>query len=170
MMPRLKRPASLVGAAQVLNDALHDLHARAGLPSLRDLVRAIGHGVVSRSRVHEAFTGERVPDWGLLDLLVEQLALKVPGGPSPDDEVRRFHALWLTAVGQPETDHAEYKGPSTRIHALLVIVEWVNAPLLPFPATRRLQQLVDAALTNSGATEFLINRRNSTDGSAHPSR
>lgn len=100
-MPRHKRPASLVGAARVLNDTLHGLHARAGLPSLGDLVRSIGHGVVSRSRVHEAFAGERVPDWGLLELLVEQLALKVPGGPRPDDEVRRFHALWLTAARQP---------------------------------------------------------------------
>ncbi|WP_218577439.1 DUF4365 domain-containing protein [Phytohabitans rumicis] len=35
--------------------------------------------------------------WGLIELLVEELASRVPGGPETNDEVRRFHVLWLAA-------------------------------------------------------------------------
>ncbi|WP_158553881.1 hypothetical protein [Micromonospora deserti] len=100
-MAGLKRPGSLPDEARALNDALHDLHARAGRPSLTTMVRWIGAGVASRSRIHEAFISARVPDWGLLDVLVEQLANKVPAGPDPGDEVRRFYQLWLAATGHP---------------------------------------------------------------------
>jgi hypothetical protein len=154
-MPRLKRPESLVGAARALNDALHDLPARAGLPSLADLAQLMGNGVASRSRIHEAFVSGRLPSWGLVELLVEQLASKVPGGPNPDDEVRRFHQLWFAAAGQPVSDGGEQPSP-TITDALLLLVEWVNAPLLPFPATRRLRELVVTALAESGASELLI--------------
>ncbi|PZG02862.1 hypothetical protein [Micromonospora deserti] len=51
------------------------------------------------------------------------------------------------------------------LDALLVVVEWVNAPLLPFPATQRIRQLVDAALTDSASDTLVVNRRDSTDGS-----
>ncbi|MDG4764426.1 hypothetical protein O7632_09965 [Solwaraspora sp. WMMD406] len=162
-MAGFKRPGSLPNEARALNDALHDLHARAGRPSLTTMVSWIGAGVASRSRIHEAFISARVPDWGLLDVLVEQLADKVPAGPDSGDEVHRFHQLWLAATGHPATDSA-HPGPST-LDVLLVIAEWVNAPLLPFPATQRIRQLVDAALTDSAADTLVVNRRDSADGS-----
>ena len=99
-MPRLARARALTGDARVLNDALHELHEQAGLPSLSDMERMIGDGVASRSRIHEAFTQPRVPTWGLIELLVEQLAGKVPHGSSADIEVGRFHALWRAASRQ----------------------------------------------------------------------
>lgn len=96
-MARMKRPGPMTPAVAHFSTALHDLHESAGLPSLSDLERALGKGVASRSRIHEAFAEPRLPVWGLIELLVEELASRVPGGPETDDEVRRFHALWLAA-------------------------------------------------------------------------
>lgn len=100
-MPRLARPTQVTGDLRAFVDALHELHEQAGLPSLSDMARMIVVGVASRSRIHEAFSRPRLPSWPLIELLVEQLAGRVPGGPTPPDEVSRFHRLWLAASKQP---------------------------------------------------------------------
>jgi hypothetical protein len=86
------------GPRKRLNDELHALHRRAGLPSVREMAREIGKGVASPSRVHDVFTKPRLPSWGLVELLVEHLAGRVPGGRPKQEEVKRFHALWETAA------------------------------------------------------------------------
>ncbi|WSQ06333.1 hypothetical protein OG604_50760 [Streptomyces sp. NBC_01231] len=64
---------------------------------MRDLSRALGDGVASSSRIHDAFTKPRLPAWGLVEVLVEHLASKAPGiGVSA--EVKRFHGLWDAAA------------------------------------------------------------------------
>ncbi|MEU8851963.1 hypothetical protein AB0C70_38365 [Streptomyces sp. NPDC048564] len=65
---------------------------------MRELARSIGAEVASPSRVHDAFTNPRLPSWGLVELLVEVLARRVPGGPSTGEEVQRFHRLWDAAA------------------------------------------------------------------------
>lgn len=82
-MSALPRP-DVAGPVKVLNDALHDLHHRAGWPSLRALARETG---VSHTTVSKAFSAPGVPSWGTVELLVEAL-----GGDSA-----AFHGLWLTA-------------------------------------------------------------------------
>jgi hypothetical protein len=107
-VPRLARPTQIAGDLRAFVDALHELHEQAGLPSLSDMERMIVVGVASRSRIHEAFSRPRLPSWPLIELLVEQLAGRVPRGPAPLDEVSRFHRLWLAASKQPvsrETPH-----------------------------------------------------------------
>ncbi|MEU1867870.1 hypothetical protein [Streptomyces gardneri] len=76
---------------------LHTLHRRAGWPSLRDLSRALGRGVASSSRIGDAFTQPRLPAWGLLDVLVAELAGRIPRA-DPTAEIERFHALWEAAA------------------------------------------------------------------------
>ncbi|WP_163507663.1 ATP-binding protein [Fodinicola acaciae] len=94
-MGALPRPRLPEGPAKDLFDALHELHHRAGWPSLRDMAREVG---CSHTTISAAFSGPKVPRWGLVELIVETL-----GG---DGE--RFHQLWLaTAGGGGETVRAD---------------------------------------------------------------
>src|SRR5262245_31641372 len=93
-MVQLSRPDLPCGAHRALVDALHDLHHDAGWPSLRRLAQQAG---CSPTTVSAAFTSPRVPSWGLLELLVEEM-----GG-----DVGEFHVLWLAATS-PED------GPAAR--------------------------------------------------------
>jgi len=85
----LPRPDLPEGPVRVLFDALHELHHRAGRPSLRQMAKEVG---CSHTTVSVAFSGPVVPRWGLLELIVETL-----GG-----DHGRFHALWLAASADPE--------------------------------------------------------------------
>lgn len=96
-MSALPRPA-LTGPIRVLNDALHDLHHRAGWPSLRTLARETG---VSHTTVSKTFSQPALPSWGTLELLVEAM-----GG-----DTTQFHDLWLIA-SNPSDDE---RPPVTRI-------------------------------------------------------
>ncbi|MFJ7067927.1 hypothetical protein [Streptomyces sp. NPDC101115] len=104
-MPKLTAPSLPPGPRQTLSTELHTLHRRAGWPSVRDLSRALGVGVASPSRIHDAFTKPRLPDWGLLQVLVIELAGKIPRT-DPTAEAERFHALWdaASAVGSAHID------------------------------------------------------------------
>jgi tetratricopeptide (TPR) repeat protein len=94
-MSALPRPG-VTGPTRVLNDALHDLHHRAGWPSLRTLARESG---VSHTTVSKTFSQPALPSWGTLEVLVEAM-----GG-----DTGEFHDLWLAAsaptdgAGPPET-------------------------------------------------------------------
>ncbi len=85
-MGALPRPDVPAGAVRELSDALHELHHRAGWPSLREMSRDVGY---SHTTISAAFSDTRVPRWGLLELIVETL------GGDPE----RFHQLWLAATG-----------------------------------------------------------------------
>jgi tetratricopeptide (TPR) repeat protein len=82
-MSALPRPA-LTGPTRALNDALHDLHHRAGWPSLRALAKETG---VSHTTVSKTFSQPALPSWGTLELLVEAM----------DGPVHDFRELWLAA-------------------------------------------------------------------------
>jgi tetratricopeptide (TPR) repeat protein len=83
-MGALPMPDFPPGPQRDLLRALHELHHRAGWPSLRTLARAAG---CSPTTVSAAFSSPRVPSWGILELLVEDM-----GG-----EMAQFHRLWLAA-------------------------------------------------------------------------
>ena len=88
-MGELPRPDVPPGPRRDLVDALHDLHHRAGWPSLRTLAREAG---CSHTTVSNIFSSPRLPPWGALELLVEAM----------DGDTADFHQLWL-ASGQPAT-------------------------------------------------------------------
>ena len=88
-MSGLPRPNVPAGPVRALFDGLHELHHRAGWPSLRDMARDVG---CSHTTVSVAFSEPRVPRWGLLELIVETL-----GG-----DTEEFHRLWLAASRAPE--------------------------------------------------------------------
>jgi hypothetical protein len=96
-MSALPRP-DLAGPSRTLNDALHDLHHRAGWPSLRALARETG---VSHTTVSKAFSRPALPTWGTLELLVEAM----------HGDLAHFHDLWLAASAP--TDRA--RSPAPRI-------------------------------------------------------
>lgn len=104
-MPSLQRPPLPDGPQRELRDELHELHRRAGWPSVRSISRRLGGGVASPSRVHDAFTKPRLPDWGLVQLIVEELSKNTPDTQSTA-EVTRFHRLWLAATTQVERNES----------------------------------------------------------------
>lgn len=72
------------GPVRRLFDELRRLHRSAGEPSTRTLAKAVAHG---HATVHTALRGPRVPRWGLLELLVEEL----------NGDVEYFKQLWIAA-------------------------------------------------------------------------
>ncbi len=83
-MGALTRPDLPPGAARDLAEALHDLHHRAGRPSLRTLANHVG---CSPTTVSAVFSSPRLPTWGVLELVVEAM----------DGDVEEFRSLWLAA-------------------------------------------------------------------------
>ena len=83
-MSALPRPDLPPGPHRELVAALHDLHHRAGWPSLRTLARDTG---VSHTTVSKVLSAPALPSWGTVELLVEAM-----GG-----DIAEFHHLWLTA-------------------------------------------------------------------------
>ncbi|GAB3744943.1 trehalose-6-phosphate synthase [Amycolatopsis oliviviridis] len=99
----LRREPTPVGAVAELFDRLHELHLDAGEPGVRQIASGIGRGVLSHTSVHNTFRGPKVPKWGHLELIVDQL-----GG-----DTEAFRRLWrlarlaeLASSGEGEADAA----------------------------------------------------------------
>ncbi|MFB7187274.1 hypothetical protein ACFC0C_36790 [Streptomyces sp. NPDC056178] len=168
-MARLKRPDLPFGPLRDLNNALHDLHQRAGLPSVRDLTRSVGAGVASRSRIHDAFTGSRLPSWGLVQLLARALAQTVPAGDTAKEE-RDLHALWLIASGAAHVDHPieEPTDPHPAVGARAILamrVEWESPTMVEIGERRLLRQYVTSALQDTGYQDAAVYRHDGSAGS-----
>ncbi len=86
-MGALPRPGVSAGPHRELVEALHDLHHRAGWPSLRRIAADAG---CSHTTVSHILSSPRVPAWDNLRAVVEAL------GGDPDE----FHRRWL-AVTSP---------------------------------------------------------------------
>lgn len=120
-MGALPRPDVAPGPHRQLVLALHDLHRRAGWPSLRTLARAAG---CSHTTVSSAFSSTRLPAWGLVELLGEAM----------QGDVAELRALWLaasegtTAARHPpelagrRTELARVRRHLTSGHGLLLVV------------------------------------------------
>lgn len=83
-MSALPRPDLPSGPHRDLTAALHELHHRAGWPSLRRLAAGAG---CSHTTVSKTFSSPALPTWGTLELLVETM----------DGDAHEFHNLWLAA-------------------------------------------------------------------------
>lgn len=172
-MPGLKRPVLPDCGLKDLNDALHDLHRRAGRPSTRDLAKLIGPAVASKSRVYDAFSSDRLPSWGLIQVLAEALCESVPGSDFPAEE-QRLHGLWLGATGA-DKDHA----PSSKLSAdqtisseinepapvLALRIEWARPSDLSVGMRRALRYMVTDALRDIGYGETGPHRQDMSAGS-----
>jgi hypothetical protein len=91
-----------------LVDALHDLHHRAGWPSLRTLAKAAG---CSHTTISAVFSSPKLPAWGLLELLVEAM----------NGDTTEFHRLWLAAGssdGQPPSAAPRIAGRGVELAAV----------------------------------------------------
>ena len=107
-MGALPCPRLPPGPHRDLVETLHELHHRAGWPSLRTLAAQVG---CSHTTVATSLSSSRIPSWGILELLVEAL-----GG-----DVERARALWLaaTALADPgSTDEQPIAGRRTELGAV----------------------------------------------------
>lgn len=106
----LKRPALGSGPLKKLNDALHELHLMAGLPSLTAMHKAVGKRI-SRSALHDALTSPARPAWDTVDALIQILADKAPNA-TPERELNRVHQLWVSIVpGRLGRSRGVFVGP-----------------------------------------------------------
>ena len=86
-MGAIKREPAPPGPVTELFDRLHAIHLEAGQPSIREIATGIGRGVISASTIHNVFRGPRVPRWGFLELIVEEL----------HGDRAEFRTLWQAA-------------------------------------------------------------------------
>ncbi|WP_327376495.1 hypothetical protein OG393_22595 [Streptomyces sp. NBC_01216] len=174
-MPGLKRPNLPDGGLKDLNTALHDLHRRAGRPSTRDLAKLIGPRVASKSRVYDAFSSDRLPSWGLIQVLAEALCEFIPGSAFSEEE-QRLHGLWLAATGADDnhapssqlsaerTIPSEIEAP-TPAPVLALRIEWARPSDLSVQNRRALRFIVTDALSDIGYGAEGAHRRDMSAGS-----
>jgi uncharacterized protein YegL len=151
-MARLGRPDLPPVAHDRLNEALHDLHRRAGWPSLRDLEREL-RGGASRSKIHEAFSSARLPSWGVVELIVEALARRLPDSPV-EHESGRFHQLWDAAAS--EVSASTFAPPASANE----IFRFIDDELSPSPAVKMVLPLFvlcdeSGSMSNRGRSEAM---------------
>lgn len=92
-MAQWLRPKLPEGSLQTFNRELHALHGKAGYPSARKLYLAVGK-VVSHTNIHHAFIKPVLPSWGVVEVVVEQLAHQARPRLVAETEIDRFKALW----------------------------------------------------------------------------
>jgi hypothetical protein len=100
-MPKLARADRVTGALRTLNDELHELHARAGWPSLGDITTALSRdpdsSPVARSTVYRVFTADELPNPRVLLGIVRYLA-GLCWRADEDAECDRFDGLWRAVL------------------------------------------------------------------------
>ncbi|MEV4514397.1 tetratricopeptide repeat protein [Dactylosporangium sp. NPDC049525] len=135
-MRALPRPTLPPGPLADLFDELHQLHHRAGWPSLRRMAAEVG---CSHTTIATAFSGPRPPRWGLLELIVEAL------GGDPE----HFRAGWLAAT-QSDPDETT-GGPPAAAAFTYVTPRDLPAPAAPFIGRAAEFALLDEALAAARA-------------------
>lgn len=94
-MPPLRMPDAPEGPLRDLQRELHELHARAGWPSTRELAKHLGR---THTAVHELFTKASVPRLpDLLDVVGCLAELDRRASRRPGEVLDRFDALWSAA-------------------------------------------------------------------------
>jgi tetratricopeptide (TPR) repeat protein len=96
----IKREPTPLGPVTDLFERLHNIHLAAGQPSMRQIASSIGRGVISSSTIHNMFRGPRVPKWGFLELVVEEL----------HGDQAEFRALWQAARLAEEAEAEKDQG------------------------------------------------------------
>lgn len=104
----LTRPDLPPGVERDLVEALHDLHLRAGRPSLRALASQVG---CSPTTVSAVFSSGRLPTWGVLELVVEAM----------QGDVDAFRGLWLAASSRDGVPAARGPGIAGRREELATV-------------------------------------------------
>jgi tetratricopeptide (TPR) repeat protein len=124
----IKREPTSAGPITDLFDRLHSLHLVAGQPSIREIATGIGRGVISPSTIHNMFRGPRVPRWGFLELVVEELR----GDPA------EFRSLWQAARKAEEAEGIAEEGTEQYEESVALSanggVATVTARSVPVPA------------------------------------
>jgi tetratricopeptide (TPR) repeat protein len=122
----VKREPTPPGPVTDLFDRLHQQHLAAGEPSMRQIATGIGRGVISSSTIHNMFRGPRVPKWGFLELVVEEL----------HGDLAEFQVLWQAARQAEEAaDNPGMTSPVGNDMPVIVRSEQNTQSLAPLPMT-----------------------------------
>ncbi|MFC7966117.1 hypothetical protein [Streptomyces cinereoruber] len=156
-MPGFKRAEVPEGARRDFNDALHDRHAVAGLPSVRKIAGKIGKGVISTGTIHRALSSPDLPIWGNVELIAE--ALNEISGRECRSGVDQLQALWLKASKVPSVDEPPASGQPRAVQVIVLLIEWVNAPVLPFPTLATLRRFIDSTISGLCLRDLNLSRR-----------
>ncbi|GGK72190.1 FxSxx-COOH system tetratricopeptide repeat protein [Mangrovihabitans endophyticus] len=119
-MASAPRPGPLPdGPLRDLVLALRGLHRAAGKPGARQISAAIRDSddmrdTVSHETVSAMLRGGGLPKWVKVECVVRQLVAWAVTGPDTDEEIRRFHRLWLAADDAPSPVPAGAPSPARR--------------------------------------------------------
>ncbi|GAA2605383.1 hypothetical protein [Streptomyces axinellae] len=182
-MGSFSRPSLGSDTHRALNNALHDLHLRAGYPSSRDISRAIRLGdyrtTASHERVRSAFSHVQLPAWSLVEALAEVLAPLA--GSSVVAEVGILRKLWqqahmptgavpVTLTEPPlkpsggEPGHAESTGTAAEpltfgVDLVRAVAEQLNQKLTTLPAFPLTGQPFDGVPRSPGVYRLFLQNR-----------
>ncbi|MFI0990587.1 hypothetical protein [Streptomyces exfoliatus] len=142
----VERPDLPPGARRDLNQELHALHRRAGLPSIREIAEEIGRSPAS---VHNAFRLAKVPSHELAMAIIDRLTLRVRDwGVGVDREtgiekaLRRYERFWHQARHEEES-LASQGEPPTMSEATRTLLYALSPECSVCQKTRQLRQLHD---------------------------
>jgi hypothetical protein len=91
----LKKPGLPPGALRELNEALHELHLRAGWPTCPKMAKD-SITEYSKSAIHAVFSNQDLPSQKVVRELAHHLAELADQ--DPEEEVYRFRELWISAA------------------------------------------------------------------------
>ncbi|MFF4664669.1 DnaB-like helicase N-terminal domain-containing protein [Streptomyces sp. NPDC001282] len=136
-MAQWLRPKLPEGPLKVFNRELHALHGKAGYPSARKLYLAVGK-VASHTNIHHAFVKPALPSWGVIEVVVEQLARQARPRLASEAEINRFKALWDEAHASGFISSASAGGHTPQVvNNHEASSDTVPPPLLPSAFTRQ---------------------------------
>ncbi|MFK4184343.1 hypothetical protein ACI2L4_10035 [Streptomyces sparsogenes] len=122
---------------------------------------------VSRSSIHDAFCGPRLPQWHVVDALIEILASRAPIL-TAEQQLEALHALWLRAAEAEQSALASSspeEGAQAKRWALLLDVERYasHSDAVQMQIRELVHEFTDAVLVSAGVDKAHRHRVNRGD-------
>ncbi|HEX8870000.1 MAG TPA: hypothetical protein VF821_30335 [Lentzea sp.] len=158
MIKGWKRPDLEPGPLKSLNDALHDLHARSGYRSSREIEKWIradqGTGGISHTTVHKLFTSAELPRPELMHWVVKVL-LDHSRVPDPDQVHDEFDALWNAAFDAQQEEQRLLRAKQRKMQETQADHSAVGPVQLSRPLDPVVAFVANVAELRGGATKLL---------------
>ncbi|MFI5933649.1 FxSxx-COOH system tetratricopeptide repeat protein [Actinoplanes sp. NPDC051494] len=141
--------------------ALKELHRSAGKPGVRRISIAIRdrddlRDTVSHETVGAMLRGSGLPKWVKVECVVRQLADWSVTGLDADQQIRRFHRLWLAADDEPGSPSGPPPAPGSMPAATTPMI--TNGPprVRHFTGRTGVLSAIRSALTGSGGSPLSL--------------
>jgi DNA-binding NarL/FixJ family response regulator len=144
----IRKPEPAEPDQRRLFDELHELHLRAGAPSVRAIERLIG--TLSRDTVYRVLAGPTVPGWPATEAVVRAL----------DGDPERFRVLWMAAHRPATTPAAAEPATGDVVDEPITVLIVEDHPLYRVALTTALGQagctIVGAVDDGAAAVELAL--------------